>query len=79
MQRTLREQLLDAFQAQDLTFRELLRRSKLECSEESLARKLRGEQSLRSQEVEAIAGALNVVVAFDGAAEAATTAAGGAS
>lgn len=67
MHRTLREQLAAAFDASDMTIGDLRRRSGIECGEESLSRKLRGLQSLRSLEVEQLASALGIVVAFDGA------------
>lgn len=67
MNRTLREQLAAAFDASGMTIADLRRRSGIECGEESLSRKLRGLQSLRSLEVEQIASALGIVVAYDGA------------
>jgi hypothetical protein len=82
MARNLQQQLLDAYTARKerdgLTLDELIRLSRLDCSPDSLSRKLRGEQSLRSWEIEKLATALRVVVttgkaapAADGAPEAA--------
>ncbi len=69
MSRPLREQIAAAFSARGWTLAALLEHSGLTCSEESLGRKLRGSQALRATEIEALAGALGVVIAFDGAAE----------
>lgn len=82
MARNLQQQLLEAYlvekRTKGLTLDELIRLAKLSCSPDSLSRKLRGEQSLRSWEIEALAVALRVVVttgkaapAADGAPEAA--------
>lgn len=69
MSRPLREQIATAFTARGWTLAELIEHSGLTCSEESMGRKLRGSQSLRAPEIEALAGALGVVVAFDGSEE----------
>jgi len=62
MARTLREQLLDAWEASGLTLGQLLTLSGLDMDETSLSRKLRGSerQSLRTDEAEALATALRV-------------------
>ena len=66
MARNLQQQLLDAYttkkERDGLTLDELIRLASLTCSPDSLSRKLRGEQSLRSGEIERIASALRVVV-----------------
>lgn len=63
---TIQQQLLNAYtdrkERQGLTLDELLRLSALDCSPDSLSRKLRGEQSLRSWEIEKLATALRVRV-----------------
>ena len=62
MARSIQDQLNDAFTRSDLTLGELLRLTGLECSEDSLSRKLRSKQSLRTSEAEAIAKALRIEV-----------------
>jgi len=62
MARSLQEQLLDAYNESGMTFGDLRRLANLACSEDSVSRKLRGEQSLRSYEIEAMARALRVKV-----------------
>lgn len=66
MAKTLQRQLLEAYEArvksEGLTLDELIRLAKLDCSADSLSRKLRGTQSLRAPEVEALATALRIVV-----------------
>lgn len=62
MARSLRKQLLDAYNKSGMTLGELRRLANLECSEDSVSRKLRGGQSLRAQEIEAMASALRVEV-----------------
>ena len=52
---------------------ELIRLAKLSCSPDSLSRKLRGEQSLRSWEIEKLASALRVVVTTGKSAPAQTS------
>lgn len=70
MARSLRKQLLDAYNKSGMTLGELRRLADLDCSEDSVSRKLRGTQSLRAQEIEAMAKALRVEVTT-GRAEAA--------
>lgn len=66
MARSIQEQLLTAYEAkkrtEKMTLDELLRLSGMTCGPDSLSRKLRGEQSLRSDEIELLATALSVVV-----------------
>ena len=62
MAKTIQQQLADAFEDRGLTLLELKRLAALDCSPDSLSRKLRGLQSLRSTEIEAIAKALRVQV-----------------
>lgn len=66
MARTLQQQLFDAYEARvksdGLTLDELIRLADMKCSPDSLSRKLRGTQSLRSYEIEALATALRVEV-----------------
>ena len=69
MAKSIQQQLADAFEQRGLTLLELKRLADLECSPDSLSRKLRGLQSLRSTEVEAIAKALRVEVTAGKAAK----------
>ena len=62
MARSLQKQLLDAYTKSGLTFGELRRLANLECSEDSVSRKLRGRQVMFTREAEAIAKALRVEV-----------------
>jgi len=66
MPKSIQQQLLAAYTAkvegEGLTLLELKRLADLKCSADSLSRKLRGTQSLRSYEIEAIARALRVEV-----------------
>lgn len=62
MARTIQRQLLDAFEAKGLTLDELIRLADLDCGPDSLSRKLRGKQSLRSGEIEKLATALRIEV-----------------
>jgi len=77
MARNLQQQLLDAYTARKerdgLTLDELIRLASLSCSPDSLSRKLRGEQSLRSWEIEKLASALRVVVTTGKSAPAQTS------
>lgn len=72
---TIQQQLLNAYterkERDGLTLDELLRLAKLGCGPDSLSRKLRGEQSLRSYEIEALATALRVRVVAGKSIEAA--------
>jgi hypothetical protein len=62
--KTLQQQLLEAYEARQpkLTWGELIRLADLSCSEDSVARKLRGKQKMFSFEVEALATALRAEV-----------------
>jgi hypothetical protein len=60
--KTIQQQLSDAFGESGLTLLELKRLADLKCSPDSLSRKLRGRQSLRSGEIEKLAKALRVQV-----------------
>lgn len=62
MARTLHQQLHDAWEASNLTLRELLLISGLEMDETSLGRKLDGKQALRTSEAEILAHALKVKI-----------------
>lgn len=66
MAKSIQEQLHDAYKAkvesEGMTLLELKRLADLKCSADSLSRKLRGTQSLRSPEIEALARALRVQV-----------------
>jgi len=72
---SIQQQLFNAYASRKerdgLTLDELLRLSALGCSPDSLSRKLRGEQSLRSWEIEALATALRVRVVAGKSVEAA--------
>jgi len=59
---SLREQLRAAWLASGLTMADLVRRSGLRVDACSLSRKLSGAQSLRTEEAEALARALGVLV-----------------
>ena len=56
---SVREQLLAAFEASGLKLAELRKLAGLDMDETSLGRKLRGFQSLRTEEADRIAAALN--------------------
>ncbi len=58
----LRQQIVDAFRASGLTLADLILRSGLQCSEATMSRKMGGTQTLRAEEVEALARALCVQV-----------------
>lgn len=60
--KSIRRQLMDAYEARGLTWDELIRLADLKCSADSISRKLRGKQSLRAGEIEALAKALRVQV-----------------
>ena len=66
MAKSIQEQLLDAYEGkvetEGMTLLELKRLADLPCSADSLSRKLRGKQSLRSNEIEALARALRIQV-----------------
>lgn len=62
MAKPIHRQLLEAYESRGLTWDELIRLANLKCSADSISRKLRGEQSLRSWEIEKIAKALRVQV-----------------
>lgn len=62
MARAIHKQLLDAFEASDMTLGELRRLASLDFSEDSLSRKLRGKQVLYATEIERLATALRVEV-----------------
>lgn len=62
MAKALHEQLYEAFEAKGLTWSQLIKLAELECSEDSVSRKLRGLQVLYSFEVEKMARALGVKV-----------------
>ena len=59
---TIREQLRRAFDTSGLTMTQLRTLSKLDVDESGLGRKLNGKQSLRSEEIDALAFALGVQV-----------------
>lgn len=63
---TIQRQLLDAYNARvkrdGLTLDQLLRLADLACSPDSLSRKLRGKQAMRTGEAEKLAVALSIEV-----------------
>ena len=62
MAKSIQRQLQEAFDASGLTLDQLLRLANLTCTADSMSRKIRGKQALRSGEVEALARALRVEV-----------------
>lgn len=64
MTRSLIQQLRDAWVSQDITLEELLARTELEMSLESLSRKLSGKQICTTDECETLAKALGINLVF---------------
>jgi hypothetical protein len=62
MSKPIHRQLLEAYEEAGLTWDELIRLANLKCSADSISRKLRGKQSLRSGEIERLARALRIQV-----------------
>lgn len=61
---TLTEQLYEAFVASGLSVAELLTQSGLDIERSSLSRKLRGELRMNTDEAEALARELKIVLVF---------------
>jgi hypothetical protein len=62
MSKPIHRQLLEAVEAQGLTWDQVIRLAALKCSADSISRKLRGKQSLRAKEIESLAKALRIQV-----------------
>ena len=62
MSGSLHEQLHRAWLRSDLSLEQLRAKANVECSADSLSRKLRGKQVLSTEEAEALAAAMLVVV-----------------
>lgn len=60
---TIPEQLLNAMRQRNWSVRQLLEESKLRCDRSSLQRKLKGEQPLDPDEIQALVNALEISVA----------------
>lgn len=61
---TLASQLRNAWQAQDVTLAQLREQAALECSVDSLSRKLAEKQILTTAEAESLAQALDVTLVW---------------
>ena len=66
MSESLHEQLHRAWERSEMSLETLRSRAALECSADSLSRKLRGKQVLSTSEAEALAVALDKKVSYDG-------------
>jgi hypothetical protein len=65
----LHEQLRTAWESSDLSLEQLRDRAGVECSADSLSRKLRGKQPLTTREAELLARALVVDLVVQGSAD----------